>query len=231
MFPAAAVVDPDVLSSLPPKLVAYTGVDALTHALEATLSGAGTHNPVSDALAEDAAALLLGHLRAAASGGGDQDSRAAVMRASTLAGLAFGSADVGAVHCLSETLGGLFDVPHGLGNAIFLAATLRHHLAVEDGLARSSGRVRAVLGRLAHRCASDAPLHVPPPRRGQEAECFVEAVDKLCADLRIPKYAELKIAEHDLARIVRMSVENGSNGSNPNGPLNADEYLSIMARS
>ena len=100
MFPSAAIVDAHVLRSLPQKLIAYTGVDALTHALEATLSRPGVANCVSDSLAEDAVVTLLANLCAAA-GGGDDDALAAVARASTMAGLAFGNADVGAVHCLS----------------------------------------------------------------------------------------------------------------------------------
>ncbi len=230
MFPSAAIVDPYVLSTLPGKLVAHTGVDALTHALEATLSRPGVSNAVSDALAEDAAALLLGNLRAAAGEASDAAARSAVMRASTLAGMAFGNADVGAVHCLSESIGGLFDVPHGLGNAVFLAATLRHHLSVEDNLARSERRVRGTLTRLARRCAADAPHTVPPPTRGQEAEFFIDAVSSLCSALRIPRFSDLRIAEHEHARIAAMSVENGSNGSNPAGPLVAEEYQSIMQR-
>ncbi|PYQ63257.1 MAG: 1,3-propanediol dehydrogenase, partial [Acidobacteria bacterium] len=105
MFPDWAIVDADLLRTLPGRLVAWTGADALTHALEAATCRLA--NPVSDALAEKAISLLLKYLRrAAADIAGDAEAREAVMRASTLAGLAFGNADVAAVHCLSETLGG-----------------------------------------------------------------------------------------------------------------------------
>src|SRR4029077_12630910 len=73
-----------------------------------------------------AVALLFRYLRRAAEDiAGDGEARAAVMEASTLAGMAFGNADVGAVHCLSETLGARWDLPHGLVNAQLLAAVLR----------------------------------------------------------------------------------------------------------
>jgi alcohol dehydrogenase len=247
MFPAIALVDAHVLRTLPRPLVAYTGVDALTHAVEATLCRHGVANDVSDALAEDAIAALFAHLRAAcaaagASGGGGEEgeaARAGVMRASTLAGMAFGNADVGAVHCLSESIGGVWDVPHGLGNAVFLGATLRHHLAVEDMAARSGGsggaarRVRSRLSRLAARVTADAPHAMHRAERGSSssgggsAEAFLDAVDALVRDLRVPPFSSLNISKAEHPRIAALAVANGSNGSNP-GDMGAADYLRIM---
>ena len=243
MFPAAAVVDAHVLRTLPRELVAYTGVDALTHAVEATLCREGVRNPLSCALAEDAAALLFGHLRAAAEGARRESAEAeaareAVLRASTLAGMAFGNADVGAVHCLSESIGGVWDVPHGLGNAVFLAATLRHHLEVEDATAATAHMrapyVRARLARLAARCAADAPAAMAraDDRHTQagahaSAEWFLSALDALVRDLRIPPFSALRLPEVEHARIAALAVANGSNGSNPSD-MRAADYLRIM---
>jgi len=209
LFPAAAIVDAHLLATLPPQLVAYTGVDALTHALEATLSRPGVSNPISDALAEEAAVGLLGCLRAAKKG--DEAALAAAARASALAGLAFGNADVGAVHCLSETLGGLYGVPHGLGNALFLAPALRHHLRTDDGAARG-GAVRARLARLAARAALDAPAALGAGR-GEGAELLLSAVEALVRDLRIPPFSALAIPAQEWGRVAELAVANGSNSS------------------
>ena len=240
VFPAAAVVDAHVLRTLPHELVAYTGVDALTHAVEATLCREGVRNPISCTLAEDATALLFAHLRAAADGARRESDEAeaardGVLRASTLAGMAFGNADVGAVHCLSESIGGVWDVPHGHGNAVFLAATLRHHLAAEDS-ARGGAHVRARLARLAARCAADAPAAMAraDDRHKQSgaaatAEWFLSALDALVRDLRIPPFSALRLPRAEHARIAALAVANGSNGSNPR-ELRADDYLQIMER-
>ena len=246
MFPTAALVDAHVLRTLPRELVAYTGVDALTHALEATLCCEGVRNPISCALAEDAVALLFANLRAAADGARREDAdseaaREAVMRASCTAGMAFGNADVGAVHCLSESIGGVWDVPHGLGNAVFLSATLRHHLAVEDTTARHSTGgatppfVRARLARLAARCAADAPAAMAraddrfvQSGARPSADWFLSALDALVRDLRVPPFSALRLPEAEHARIAALAVGNGSNASNPSGALAVADYLRIL---
>lgn len=168
--------------------------------------------------------------------------RERVFKASTLAGMAFGNADVGAVHCLSESLGGQFDVPHGLGNAVFLAATLRHHLAAEGRARPAAGaaavalpRVRTRLARLARRCDSEGFLWPPliTPRSGDDddavcAAAFVAGIARLVDDLHIPKFSALGIDPAALSHIAALSVANGSNGSNPNGPLSHADFMAIM---
>jgi alcohol dehydrogenase class IV len=192
MFPSWALVDAELLRTLPARQVAWTGADALTHALEATTCRLA--NPISDALAEAAVALLLRYLRrAAADVDGDAEAREAVMRASTLAGLAFGNADVAAVHCLSETLGGRWDLPHGLANAVLLLPVLRYNLpACADRLAR----LAPTLG------VSDG------------AEGVLRAIEELLRDLEIPAFSELGISPGDYPSIAERAAQNGSNPSN-----------------
>jgi len=211
MFPAHALVDADLLATLPPALVATTGLDALTHALEAYTGTAA--NPVSDALAEKAVALLMRYLpRAVAAIGTDAEAREAVMRASTLAGMAFGNADVGGVHCLSETIGGLWDLPHGLLNAQLLAPVLRFHLPfVEDRLARLN---------------PDAALQEDP---AAGALHFVETLEALVDRLGIPPFSKHRFDPADYPRIARGAVANNSNASNPQ-PMSEAEYLAILQR-
>jgi len=216
MFPDFALVDADLVASLPPALIASTGLDALTHALEALTSKAS--NPVSDALASEAARLLLGHLEGAVAGvseDGVARDRAAVVRASTLAGIAFGNADVGAVHCLSETLGGFYDVPHGLANAILLVPVLRHQLPANHGR----------LAALAETVLDERPSS---EERGL-AEALLAQIEGLVARLGISSFADLGIPDSDDTEIAEAATRNGSNDSNPM-PMRTADYHEILMR-
>lgn len=209
MFPTAALVDADLLTTLPAALVTTTGLDALTHAVEATIGRAA--NPVSDVLAERAVALLLRCLRrAAADIAGDAEAREAVMRASTLAGMAFGNADVAGVHCLSEAIGGRYDLPHGLLNALLLGPVLRYQQA-------------AAADRLS--CLAAAVLLDADPT----ADALLDAIDALVADLALPPFASLDISPNDYEPIARLAVANNSNTSNPM-PMTAADYRAILER-
>lgn len=213
MFPDQALVDADLIATLPANLVAWTGLDALTHAVEATTCSVA--NPVSDVLAEKAIALLFRFLpRAADDVAGDAVAREAVMRASTVAGLAFGNADVAGVHCLSESIGGLFDVPHGLANAILLAPVLRYHRPhIEQRLAELDAVVHP---------GADAAAPV-----AEHAERFLAGVEDLVRRLETPRFSSFGIAVADYPLIAERSVGNGSNGSNPQ-PMGEAEYLQIL---
>jgi alcohol dehydrogenase len=208
MFPDWAIVDADLIRTLPGRLVAWTGADALTHAVEAATCRLA--NPVSDALAEKAVSLLLKYLRrAAADIAGDDEAREAVMRASTLAGLAFGNADVAAVHCLSETLGGRWNLPHGLANAVLLMPVLRYNLA-------------ACTDKLA---TLEAAL---PPGSGTGAEGVLRAIEDLVRDLGIPQFRDLGIPEDTYPWIAERAAQNGSNASNAR-EMGVAEYLELLS--
>jgi alcohol dehydrogenase len=208
MYPAWALVDSELLRTLPGRLVAWTGADALTHAVEATTCRVA--NPVSDALAATAVSLLFRFLRrAAADIAGDAEAREAMMRASTLAGLAFGNADVAAVHCLSETLGGRWDIPHGLANAVLLAPVTRFNLPAS---ARKLATLESTL----------------PPGSGTGAEGVLQAIEELVRDLEIPPFQELGISSEDYPWIAERAVGNGSNASNAR-EMGVEEYLEVLS--
>lgn len=212
MFPDWALVDADLVATLPPRFVAWTGMDALTHALEATTGRAA--NPASDALALRAIALLFRYLRRAFEDvSGDAEARAGVMEAATLAGMAFGNADVAAVHCLSETIGARWDLPHGLVNAVLLAPVLRSHLPV------LRDRLAPLDARLPGGTASADPA--------ERAERVLLSIEALAAAVGIPLFAELGIPEKDHPWIAKRAAENGSNPSNPR-PMGPAEYLEIL---
>ncbi|MBD8521727.1 iron-containing alcohol dehydrogenase [Lysinibacillus fusiformis] len=114
----SAIVDPELTISLPPKVTAATGVDALTHAIEAYVSV--NANEVTDALALQAIRLISGSIRTAVLEGENKQARSDMSYGSYLAGLAFFNAGVAGVHALAYPLGGQFHIAHGDSNAVLL---------------------------------------------------------------------------------------------------------------
>ncbi len=118
LFANSAILDPALLTSLPARLTAATGLDAVTHALEAIV--ANCSNPLSDSLAMHALYLLMANLAQATKSGDDMEARSCTLLASTMAGMAFTNSGVGVVHALAHTVGAKYSVHHGIVNAIFL---------------------------------------------------------------------------------------------------------------
>jgi len=125
-MPVAALVDYKLTISLPPRITADTGIDALTHAIEAYVSKKA--NAYSDSQAIAAIKLLGPNLRKAYHDGGDQQAREAMMLGSTLAGVAFSNASVALVHGMSRPIGAFFHVPHGLSNAMLLPSVTAYSI-------------------------------------------------------------------------------------------------------
>lgn len=118
MVPDVALIDPLLTLTMPPDLTAHTGVDALTHAIEAYVSNA--HGPTTDLFALDAIKRIARFLPLAITRPDDAEARAGMMLGSMYAGLAFSNAILGAVHAMAHSLGGLMDLPHGQCNAMLL---------------------------------------------------------------------------------------------------------------
>ena len=126
LVPHVAVLDPALTSSLPPKLTATTGMDALTHAVEAYTSI--QKNPVSDAFAVKAIELIAQNLPLACHDGANADARTSLALASLMAGAAFSNAMVGIVHAIGHSLGGLCHIPHGQAMMMLLPHCVRFNL-------------------------------------------------------------------------------------------------------
>ena len=116
--PSVAIDDPDLMMGMPPALTAATGMDALTHAVEAYVSTAAT--PMTDACAEKAMEYINRYLRRAVANGQDKEAREGMCYAEYLAGMAFNNASLGHVHAMAHQLGGFYNLPHGECNAILL---------------------------------------------------------------------------------------------------------------
>lgn len=117
--PDVALLDPRLIRSLPPKLTAATGLDALTHDIESVVAMMST-SPFSDALAIESMRLLFEYLPIATKDGGDMLARGATLIASTMAGVAFTNTGVGIVHALAHSVGAKYGTHHGMTNAVFL---------------------------------------------------------------------------------------------------------------
>jgi alcohol dehydrogenase len=210
MFPATAVVDPDLLRTLPAQLVASTGLDALTHAVEAFTVKPAT--PFTDLFAREGVKLLFGHLRAAFLDiGANEEARKNVMLGSLLAGFAFGHSDVGAVHCLAESVGALFDTPHGVACSVFLP------LIMEFNLPACAARY-AELARL---------VGETDDNDGRAARRLIARVKELSRNLGIPSFKELGIGPQHIPEIAQKSAANNSNLSNPR-TAGVEDYLAIL---
>ena len=127
VVPDAALIDPELTVTMDRELTADTGVDALTHAVEAYVSNA--HGPITDLFALEAVRRISRHLPAAINNPQDLNARGGMMLGSMYAGLAFSNAILGAVHAMAHSLGGLLDLPHGQCNAILLDHVIDYNFA------------------------------------------------------------------------------------------------------
>ncbi|MGN0983883.1 MAG: iron-containing alcohol dehydrogenase [Gemmiger sp.] len=170
LIPRYAVLDPEVTRTLPRFVTATTGMDALTHAVEAYIGRSTTRDTRRDAL--EAVRLIFANLDAACADGSDMQARANLLHASFLAGRAFTKSYVGYVHAVAHSLGGQYDVPHGLANAVLLPHVLRAYGASAwnklAGLAQAAGLTDG----------SETPQ--------QAAEAFLTAVEAMKRRLDIP---------------------------------------------
>jgi alcohol dehydrogenase class IV len=126
LFPNLAILDPALTLQLPQGITAATGMDALTHAIESYTSKAA--NPISEALAIRAIRMIGENLTKAYFVGTDIESREQMLVASMIAGAAFAQSRLGNVHAISHTLGGVFDIPHGIANAALLPFVMKFNL-------------------------------------------------------------------------------------------------------
>jgi alcohol dehydrogenase class IV len=195
LVPKMAALDPTLMTGLPPHITAATGMDALTHAVEAFLGQWATAQ--SDRMALSAVGLIFENLRIACSDGGNLEAREKMALASTYAGMAFTRANVGYVHAIAHQFGGKYHTPHGLANAIMLPHVLKFSApAVTGKLAKLA--VRAQLGK-AHE--SDKVL----------AQRFIDAVVELARDLGIPEHLEA-LREADIPALAEAACHEAHTG-------------------
>lgn len=208
-----ALIDPSVLLNLPSHIMASCGVDAMTHAVEAYTCTLST--PHTDAYALYAIELIEKNLRNAVLNP-TIESCTAMMLGSTIAGIAFGYADVGGAHCMAEALGGRYDTPHGVACAVFLPTITEFNISAD---VEKHANMANYLGVDAEKLtAEDAAL------------AGVQALKKLCADVGIPKLRDIPGVHPDaFPALAEASEKNVSTPSNAR-TITAKEYLSLFEK-
>ena len=185
LIPRYAVLDPKLSVGLPPHITAATGMDALTHAVEAYLCW--TYNTKESLrFAEEAVEIIFKNLPRVYENGSDLEARAAMLMASYQAGFAFTRAGVGNIHAIAHTLGGLYNTPHGLANAVVLPVVLEDYGdKVYTKLARLAGFANVATGR------------------GDEADAkaFIAAIRSFNAKMKIPEGFDF-ILDKDIPQMV-----------------------------
>jgi len=213
-LPLAAIVDYELTFSVPPRTTADTGVDSLTHALEAYVSARA--NPISDALALSALELIGANLRTAFHEPTNAAAREAMMLGATQAGIAFTNSSVALVHGMSRPIGAHFHVPHGLSNAMLLPAITRFGLESAQvryaeasrraGFAVADDNDSTACAKIADGLvALNAELGVPTPKQ--------YGIDAATWEAKLPLMAEQALAS-------------GSPGNNPRVPT-AEEIVAL----
>jgi alcohol dehydrogenase len=198
--PNVAVNDPVLMVGKPPALTAATGMDALTHAVEAYVSTAAT--PITDACAIKAIELVGEHLRPAVANGQSLEARDRMAYAEFLAGMAFNNASLGYVHAMAHQLGGLYNLPHGVCNAILLPVVCEFNLIAA---ARRLGHVAVALGE---DVAGLAPVDA--------AAKGIAAIRKLSRAIGIPAgLKELGVKEADLPTMAENAMRDACRLTNP----------------
>jgi len=195
-----AILDAALTTALPPRVTAGTGMDALTHAIEASVSQFAS--PLTDALAAQAVELIGRSLRRAVVAGDDLDARADMLLGSFLAGAAFSNSSCGLVHTLAEAVGGFFRTPHGLTNALLLAPVMEFNRSAAAG---RIARLAAGLG------VDDAGLTIDEAGRAA-----VAAVRQLTADIGLSEtLRDLGVGRGDLVVLADAAAEWANESGNP----------------
>ncbi|CEN84372.1 alcohol dehydrogenase [[Clostridium] sordellii] len=198
--PILAVNDPELMVSMPKSLTAATGMDALTHAVEAYVSTAAT--PVTDACAQKAIELISQHLRDAVEDGTNMEARDMMAYAEYLAGMAFNSASLGYVHAIAHQLGGFYNLPHGVCNAILLPEVQEFNSRV------SSNKLKDI--------AKFMGVDTSNMSDEEGAKSCINAIRKLSSDVGIPSgLKELGVKVEDFDTLADNALKDACGLTNP----------------
>ena len=191
--PKFAVLDPELTVGLPPHITSTTGMDALTHAVEAYIGRSNTKQTREQA--EKATKLIFDNVEEAYNNGKDYEARANMLKGSYWAGCAFTRAYVGYVHAIAHNLGGLYGTPHGLANAVILPYVLEWY---GDCIYPQLAKLADIVG-------------ITGSSEAEKAQAFIAAIKKLNADMNIPTTFDF-IKEEDLPTLIGRALKEGNPG-------------------
>jgi alcohol dehydrogenase class IV len=205
-FPFAVVDDPELLISLPNHLSAWTGMDALTHALEAYC--APSFHPLCDGIALEAVRLCHDYLTKSVNDSDALHAKTQMMAASSIAAVAFTSKGLGAVHSIAHALGAILDIHHGLANAVILPYVLKFNFSA----------IEIKLTRLANL------LDLPD----RTAEGFLQWINELRLQLAIPQsLKEINVKPEQITHIAALAYKDTEHHTNPIN-MNESDFITIL---
>jgi len=218
LLPNLAVLDPQMTISLPPKMTAATGMDALTHAIEAYVGIQAA--PISDAFAIGAIELIMKNLVNATQNGEDVEARGAMLIASTMAGISFTHSMCGCVHGMAHATGGLYRVPHGVANGIFLPFGMEYNF---EEIKEKLARLASVMGEDITGLSED-----------EAAKLAIAAVRNLTKQLNdlgaLPiRLRDVGVPEDGLEAIAEGAINDGTSFYNPR-EMDEEELLPYIQK-
>lgn len=197
--PDVAICDPKLLRDIPGSIAAATGMDALTHAIEAYTCKLAT--PISDGIALQAIRYIGASLESYVNSRNDEDCYK-MMMGSMLAGIAFGYSDIAAVHCMGEALGAYYDIPHGVANSIFLPLVFDFNSSSDE---KKHADVACALG-----------LDMAGMSMAEKIESAKNWLNDISSSINIPSLSEFnQVSTEDFDILSKMCMKNVSMPSNP----------------
>ena len=217
MLPNLAVLDPELTVSLPPKMTAATGMDALTHAVEAFVGVQAS--PLSDVMAIGAIELIMKNMVTAVEQGDDIDARGGMLVAAAMAGISFSHSMCGVVHGMAHATGAHYRVPHGVANGIFLPYGLEFNF---DFIYEKLARLAPVMGEKAEGVSDE-----------DAARSVIAAIRKLTGrlnelDAQPLRLRDVGVPEDGLEVIAEGALMDGSSFYNPRPMEDAEELMPFV---
>jgi len=222
LTPNMAIIDPELTMNMPPKLTAYSGIDAVTHSLEAIVSVCSTE--YTNALALEATRLLFKYLPDAyRKGAADARAREKVHNAGTMAGMAFANAFLGVCHSMAHKLGAAFHLPHGLANALLINSVIRYNSTDVPFKQTSFPQYTYPTAKARYARVADH-LGLGGNSLDEKVELLIAAISKLKRDLGIPaSIRDAGVAEKEfraqLDILATNAFDDQCTGANPRYPM------------
>ncbi len=213
-IPVVAVVDSDMMSSMPKGLTAATGMDALTHAIEGYITKGAWE--MTDMFHLKAIEIISRSLRAAVKG--EKEGREGMALGQYVAGMGFSNVGLGIVHSMAHALGAVYDTPHGVANAIILPTVMEYNAPATGEKYREIARAMGVKG-------------VDDMTQDEYRKAAVDAVKKLSADVGIPADLKAIVRDEDIDFLAQSAMDDACRPGNPKDPTKEDIialYRSLM---
>ena len=215
LYADCAILDAELTIGLPQNITAYSGIDAMVHAIEAYTTKI-KKNPISDALARKALALLGGNIKEAVNNPENKKARESMLLGSMLAGMAFANAPCAAVHALAYPIGAKFHVPHGLSNSLVLPEVLKFN----------SKKVSNLYCEIASDCLPDLE------GKKNDIDNFIAGIEQLIFDLKIPrKLKDVGINQKDIQMLATDALKQQRLLINNPREVNLEDVISIYEAS